>query len=256
MNNIEAIRIINQNIKNIKIKINKFNFYAAILIGTGIALVFVFFAFFYFAKKENYEYLVDVGTISGGIVSSLFSLGGLILVYVAFLGQEQQNLNQQIVNLNNEEEIKRQNNASQIQHFENLFFRLLANYNETKSTFYLLRDINIFSSFIQHYNKRLGTFAVLRNLNNRKLTYASLKKELNFDTSFILQINSILKFTYQYDFELIKKNMYIEIFTSTISTHEKKCVYLVYHLSDELTNENKENIDKSDLLNGITLENI
>jgi len=53
MNNTELIR---RSITEIKNKINKFNLCAAILIGAGISLVFVFILFFYFADKESYEY--------------------------------------------------------------------------------------------------------------------------------------------------------------------------------------------------------
>lgn len=57
----------------------------------------------------------------------------------------------------------------------------------------------------------------------------------NFDPSFFVQINYILKFIYSH--ENIDQNLYSEIFLSTLSAYELKCEYMIYHLDSSLNHE-------------------
>lgn len=83
--------------------------------------------------------LGDLGDYLGGSVGSVWSLAGLIFVYVAFLGQRKQLLMQQLELQNSQVEVKytrlelqgqreemmQQNETMKIQKFENTFFNML-----------------------------------------------------------------------------------------------------------------------------------
>lgn len=76
--------------------------------------------------------LAALGDYVGGSVASLWSLAGLFLIYIAFLGQKLQLLAQQEELVLNREELKatraefeQQNDTLRKQRFENTFFQLL-----------------------------------------------------------------------------------------------------------------------------------
>ena len=98
--------------------------FSFILIGTG--------AFIYWFISGNNNDLDKLGDYVGGVVTSIWSLAGLIIIYVAFLGQKQQILQQQKEMLYNRleismtrEEMVQQNETLSRQRFENTFFQML-----------------------------------------------------------------------------------------------------------------------------------
>lgn len=89
-------------------------------------------AFAYWFINGNTDELNKFGEYVGGAVTAIWSLAGLIIIYVAFLGQKQQILQQQKEMLYNRyeihltrEEMIEQNNTLRRQRFENTFFQML-----------------------------------------------------------------------------------------------------------------------------------
>jgi hypothetical protein len=81
--------------------------------------------------------LNELGDFLGGVVGPLFSLAGLIIIYVAFLGQKQQLLlQQQELKATREElagqrkQLELQNRQTKKRNYENTFFRVITLQNE------------------------------------------------------------------------------------------------------------------------------
>lgn len=88
--------------------------------------------------------LNEYGDFIGGVVSSIWSLAGLIFIYVAFLGQRQQLIIQQfelkytqfetkatrLEIQGQREQMRIQNETLSLQRFENTFFQLLQTHNQ------------------------------------------------------------------------------------------------------------------------------
>ncbi|NVK09437.1 MAG: hypothetical protein HWD89_10305 [Tenacibaculum sp.] len=95
--------------------------------------------------------LNELGDYFAGTVASSWSLAGLFFIYVAFIGQKQQLLNQQIEIIHSQVEVKatrfelqgqkeqliEQNKTAKFQRFENTFFALLNNHTS------MVNDIDI-----------------------------------------------------------------------------------------------------------------
>jgi hypothetical protein len=109
---------------------------------------------------EDHAYSLNLlGDFYGGTVASLWSLAGLFFIYVAFLGQKQQLLNQQIEIMYSQLEVKytrlelegqkkemiEQNKTLRQQRFENTFFQLLRNHQEIVNAIDLRRGVNVTS---------------------------------------------------------------------------------------------------------------
>lgn len=101
---------------------------AAVLVGTGLLLVTILHGRFA-ADDVGLERL---GSFMSGTVGSLWSLAGLLLIYVAFLGQQKQVLQQEEeLRLQREDlrdtkrEMKQQTAAFEAQRFDASFFSLL-----------------------------------------------------------------------------------------------------------------------------------
>ena len=245
---------------------------AVFSILSGFILIAIFLIIFYLEKEKEYHYLIDVGNISGGIVASLFSLAGLILVYVAFLGQKQQLLYQQIEMIYNKEELsltrnemsnqqiemQKQNDTLEIQRFENLLFQLIENYQNNKVSFYIVMDSNLFLKFKKKFYEFVNSCEyrdrtdewVLQMAYNDTIVYFK-----TFENTFVYQINAILKFIYNSN-DKIDKNLYIDIFDKTISPAEKFCLNIIYNFDQSLNIEDKEYITRSNILRNVQLPEI
>lgn len=123
-------------VSNLENDIIRFTKYAWLCVWVGVAII-IFIIFYYFIKKDLT--LNEVGDFMSGTVASVWSLAGLFFIYVAFLGQKQQILNQQLELIYSREELKltreelaaqqkemvEQNKTLRIQRFENTFFSML-----------------------------------------------------------------------------------------------------------------------------------
>src|SRR5690606_19045944 len=82
-------------ISNLEGKIKTYTNWAWVFIGLGF-LIGIIGLGIYLCKETTSFNLNLLGDFYGGSVASLWSLAGLFLIYVAFLGQKQQLLNQQM----------------------------------------------------------------------------------------------------------------------------------------------------------------
>lgn len=123
----EQEETLEKNISQEQVKATRYTILAflSIVIGAG--------AFFYWFIIGNNNDLDKFGDYVGGVVTSIWSLAGLIIIYVAFLGQKQQILQQQKEMLYNRVEISmtrdemiQQNETLKRQRFENTFFQMLS----------------------------------------------------------------------------------------------------------------------------------
>ena len=77
-------------------KIKTYTFWAWAFVCLG-ALVIIFSIFFYVCRNTEGGFGLNLlGDFMAGTVASIWSLAGLFFIYVAFLGQKQQLLNQQL----------------------------------------------------------------------------------------------------------------------------------------------------------------
>jgi hypothetical protein len=134
---------VNKQLLNSKIKIFTNWAWAFVYFGL-IVSVFGLFCYVFPSVIEELS-LNELGDFYAGSVASSWSLAGLFFIYVAFLGQKQQLINQQIELLFNQGELKatrielsgqreqlfEQNKTFKQQRFENTFFQLLANHMST-----------------------------------------------------------------------------------------------------------------------------
>jgi hypothetical protein len=123
-------------------------------IGAGVTL----FAVIYFiCKNIEVGYALNLlGDFMAGTVASIWSLAGLFFIYVAFIGQKQQLLNQQLEIMYSQlevkytrlelsgqkEEMSQQNSTLKQQKFENTFFQLIAIHTENVKSIDLRKTSN------------------------------------------------------------------------------------------------------------------
>lgn len=98
---------------------------------------------FLFHPGQNHEY----AEFAGGTVGPIWGLASILLIYVAFIGQKQQLIQQQLEIQYNQLELQatreelrgqkiqmeEQNNTARLQRFENTFFNLLSAFNEVSN---------------------------------------------------------------------------------------------------------------------------
>ncbi len=133
-------------IKFIDRRIRFFTVFAWVFITLGIVIFVSALTIYLLTPKDAQQFfnLDALGDFLSGSVASLWSLAGLFLIYVAFLGQKQQILHQQIELLYSQLELshtrqelegqkiemKEQNITLKRQRFENTFFQLIRNLQE------------------------------------------------------------------------------------------------------------------------------
>lgn len=121
-------------------KISFYTGWAWVFVIVGLLITFgAIFIYFQSTKGEFYS-LNLLGDFMAGAVASLWSLAGLFFIYVAFLGQKQQLINQQLeISLSQlevkytrlelagqKQELQTQNKTMKQQRFENTFFQMLS----------------------------------------------------------------------------------------------------------------------------------
>lgn len=268
----DRIDAVEKKITNLEKNIIWYKQFAASIGIVGFCLFFVLQFFIINGSPEERNIINILGSISGGVVSSLFALAGLILVYVAFLGQRQQVFYQQIEMIynkieldltrkemqNQQLEMKKQNDTLTVQKFENLFFQLISNYQNIKTSFYIVMDKNLFMEFKDSYYRLLNEidYENKSDLLISQFTYNDVILENStFENTFLYQVNSILKFVYSSD-DIADKELYIDILGKAMSTAEKFCLFLVCQLDGSISENDKEFIERSQILNGISLPQV
>ncbi len=136
-------------------KIKKYTNWAWGFVWSGFGIS-VFSIIYYLCKYKEADFGLNLlGDFLGGSVASVWALAGLFLIYVAFLGQNQQLLNQQLEIMYSQlevkytrlelvgqkEEMKLQNETLLNQKFENTFFELLTLFNSIVNSLDLRKTI-------------------------------------------------------------------------------------------------------------------
>lgn len=257
----ENIKIINDEIISLNIKISDYKKIAIWTIIIGFALLIFGWLLFYFSKDDQVKYLTSLGSFAGGIVSSLFSLAGLFYIYVAFLGQQQQILYQRIdLEYNKEEllltrneiknqskEMKLQNETLMLQNFENKFFQLLTNYQKSISLFYVIMDMNFFNKFIEDYRNKIPYNATLSFEERCEIINVCKLDESILDYTFVFQLKNII--LYLMNSQVENKDFYIDNIKSILSETEKKSLSLILNYDESLDQNTKQVFEASKLLN-------
>lgn len=130
-------------IEDLSNKINRFTKWAWAFVIIGFVVAGFGILCYLFPCISGKLTLNELGDYLSGSVASAWSLAGLFFIYVAFIGQKQQLINQQIEILYSQAEIKatrfelegqkeqlvEQNKTLRQQRFENTFFQLINNHN-------------------------------------------------------------------------------------------------------------------------------
>ena len=153
--------------------------------------------------------------------------------------------------------MKKQNETLEVQKFENLFFQLLKNHNETKKAFYYIMDTNLFYKFVSFFRNNLP------NVQDRNYTEETLLKVYretiqsvsSFDYSFFFQINSLLRFVMLEENPNINKSQYIKFVIESLSLAERKCMFLICNYNTSINIEDKKYIEECNVLEGINIAN-
>lgn len=134
---LQQAEIKNENeIAEVEKRISFYLRFAWILIGVGFVIGLLGVAEHFMGSDMN---LNIIGDYTGGAVASMWSLAGLFIIYVAFLGQKQQILHQKMELKYNQFEVKatrkelegqkeqmiEQNKTLKQQRFENTFFQMV-----------------------------------------------------------------------------------------------------------------------------------
>jgi len=125
----DKITIKKERIKALSTKIKAYTQLTWVLVVLG-ALAFIFgMSHFQMGKAETFYNYNLIGDFYSGTVGSIWSLAGLFLIYVAFLGQKQQLLYQEIELLYNQEELKLTRLEFKTNRITNIGFKTIENLN-------------------------------------------------------------------------------------------------------------------------------
>lgn len=247
---------INRELENLNEKIGTFTKVAwgFVWLGLGVA-IYGIFLFVTYRRQEGFDFNL-LGDFMSGTVTSVWSLAGLFFIYVAFLGQKQQLLNQQIEIMYSQlelqhtrlelkgqkEEMTEQNRTLKQQRFENTFFQQLNLFNGILNSMDIqnLSDGKVtrtgrdcFKSFYKSLAENAGmeinksgvvtsakekTIDVLLNAYDK--TYNKHRSDLSH---YFRTLYHILKFI---DFsEIDNKKQYVSIVRAQLSSYEQVLVF-------------------------------
>lgn len=197
---------VEQDIKKVDTQISFYLKFAWVLIGVGFVfgLFGIFCHFLPFDLKLN-----EFGDYTGGVVASTWSLAGLFIIYVAFLGQKQQILHQKMELKYNQFEVKatrkelegqkeqmiEQNKTLKQQRFETTFFQMLNLHHKIVDT------VEIIDQSSQKIYGRKGFKFVFDSFRS-----AVFSNPLTYDQIIQIYINQYEN--YQYSFSHYFRNLY------------------------------------------------
>ncbi len=264
---------VNKKVDEIDSSIKTFSNSAWALVWVGLAIIILSFAFVFCFPKYN-QVLNDFGTFVGGTVASLWSLAGLFFIYVAFLGQKQQLILQQLeikfsqIELKatrlelegQKEQMMEQNATLKHQRFENTFFQLVNIHTSIVSSMDLRKIAN--KSIIAEGRDCFNNFyqRLQGKINNPEV--ASLKDTLKAYKSFFIDnqndlghyfrnLYHIIKFVATSDLE--NKKTYTNFVRAQLSSYE--LVLIFYNcLSGYGTEKFKPFIEEFSLLKNMDKE--
>lgn len=274
----EKTKDYDKTIDEITKNITKFTNWAWGLVTVGIILFFGSFLLYYFDQDKLFKFNL-IGDFLGGSVASIWSLAGLFFIYVAFLGQKQQLLNQQIeimysqlevkytrLELNGQkEEMIKQNKTLSHQKFENTFFQLLNNHNNIVNALDLRNKDGVITTTsrdcFKTFRKYIGIHAykienILPFQKNTFMNSLSLDKTINSYETFYKHYQSDLGHYFQNLYNIIKfvdeskidnKKRYANFVRAQLSSHE--LVLIFYNIISKYGKEKfKPLVEKYSLL--------
>jgi len=215
------------------------NIQLIILIFGGICLLLIFAGFYFgFNGYQVFDMNLDkgmesFGNYASGTVVAFWSLAGVILIFIAFLGQKLELLYQkEELKLNRKElaetreEFKLQNKTLSKQNFENLFFQMLRNYTD------IVHHIDIgsgdsrqsgrdcFYELYRLFKQRYGEFSQITDEKKRiELAYEKFFNDYQSDLGNYFK-NLYHLFKYINNSTIDDKEMYINIMRAQLSTYE------------------------------------
>lgn len=259
---------------------NKINFYknfawALIAIGFIIGALGVIEHFLGSDMQLNI-----IGDYTGGVVASMWSLAGLFIIYVAFLGQKQQILHQKMELKYNRFEVKatrielegqkqqmiEQNKTLRQQRFENTFFQMLNLHHQIVSSIDLkhpqkgeIKGRDCFKIIYENLeitcrnvknSEKLESIGIGRTLIEYLRLYVANQSDFGH---YFRNLYTITKFIHQSDTE--DKQKYADILRAQLSTHE--LLLLFYNgLSDYGNRKFKPLIENYSLLKNMPQQSL
>lgn len=255
--------------KQLSLKIQLYTIIAWLLVAIGI--VFFLFGFvdtFYFYDQEIIE-LNHLGDYVGGVVASLWSLAGLLFIYIAFLGQREQIINQQLElrfsryemkstrleMLGQVEQMKKQHELMGHQRFENTFFQLIRQQQE------IINGIDIGESstgrdcFKIFYRRLQSQHPQSRELDSVNKSYLRFIKDRNNDADlghYFRHLYHIVKFV---DANSNNPKTYTNFIRAQLSSYE--LLMLFYNCISEYGRDKfKPLIEKYSLLKNMPKDSV
>ncbi len=246
---------IKSDLHKISKKINFFTICAWFLIILGFIIALITIVNFPLKVTSDDYNLNLLGDFLSGTVALTWSLAGLFFIYIAFLGQKQQMLHQQIEILISQLELKytrfelagqkaelaQQNETLKLQKFENTFFQLITLFNTNVNSF----DLRSGKEIINQGRDCLKSIHSQLILEIRKIEDTRIQRGISFEplmdiirayeTVFKLH-KSDLSLYYKSFYHLLifveesrieKKKEYFEIIKSQISDYEQALLF--YH---------------------------
>lgn len=270
---------INAELDLLRKRINIFSNFAWFFVILGFVVAIYSIIYFYNSDVKESFGLNLLGDFLSGSVASIWSLSGLLFIYVAFLGQKQQLLNQQLEIMYNQlevkytryelkgqkKEMKTQNQTLIQQKFENTFFQMLNLYNSIINSLdsidqngALITGRDCFEYYYEDLLRKIswvcyndenhvikGSADLKKTIEGFEIIYQGNKSDLGH---YFRTIYQIIKFI---DDSTIKnKNQYISIFRSQLSSYEQILLfYNCLHLNGLI--KFKPLIEKYEIFNNI-----
>lgn len=222
------------------------------------AIIALLSTIFYFLKNTEQGFGLNLlGDFMSGTVASIWSLAGLFLIYVAFLGQKQQLLNQQIEIMYSQlevkytrlelsgqkEEMKEQNETLRQQKFENTFFQLITLFNSivnsldirNKNTLNVTTSArDCFEVFYRRLKNHLISVMYGDGVTSGNLSNAAINQSIDAYDRFYNKDKSDMSHYFRTIYHIIKfidkseinnKKQYISIVRAQLSSYEQILIF-------------------------------
>lgn len=239
-------------VQSLNTQISRFNIIAWLFVAIGFgAFIFGIICFVNPCLLGQLS-LNELGDYLAGSVASLWSLAGLFFIYVAFLGQKQQLINQQIELLYSQAEVRatrielegqkeqliEQNKTLRQQRFENTFFEMLSLRTS------LIENLNVKLIFADSEFTNRGYDAIYRakidlEFDLGQISYADNITTENGNTiSFREPVNHLETFE---GFETSYRKFYFDRYKQQLSHYFRNTYHLFKHVYiSELIDDNEK----------------
>lgn len=220
------------------------------------AVIVLYGIIIYICKNNEAGFGLNLlGDFMSGTVASVWSLAGLVFIFIAFLGQKQQLLNQQLEIMYSQLEVKytrlelagqkkemiEQNKTLRIQRFENTLFQMISNHHELIDKLSFKKPDIMGLSSDEILEKREVLEQAIEDLKSN--FEWSLKRKVE-DGSQTRYENIIVRSTEE-AFEYLKAsydNFYFEKYRQLLSNYYRNIyhIFKFIYLSDLIEDEKKQ----------------